>query len=104
MVSQVKEPSWSSSSWNKKVIVFLALFIAYEVGFTVVAKPAARKVTILNKAGRYLTIGQQGITGKYVNSPYGKIIYRTSRLNSFAHFGRTFRTSENFSGRCTMDC
>ena len=77
MVSQVKKASWSSSSWNKKVIVFLALFIDYEVGFTVVAKPAARKVTILNKAGIYLTIGQQGITGKHVYSPYGNIIYST---------------------------
>ena len=77
MVSQVKKASWSSSPWNKKVIVFLALFIAYEVGFTVVANPAARKVTILNKSGRYLTIGQQGITGKYVYSPYGNIIYST---------------------------
>ena len=88
------------------MIVFLTLFIAYEVGFTVVAKPTTGKFTILNKAGRYLTIGKQGITGEYVNSPYGKHIYSTSRLNSSAHFGRTFRTLENFSGRCTctMGC
>ena len=77
MVSQVKKAPWSSSYWNKKVIVFLTLFIAYEVGFTVVAKPTTGKFTILNKAGRYLTIGKQGITGEYVNSPYGKHIYST---------------------------
>ena len=80
------------------MIVFLTLFIAYEVGFTVAAKPAARKVTILNEAVRYLTIGKQGITGKYVYSPYDKIICGTSHLNLLAQFGITFRTLNNFSG------
>ena len=69
------------------MIVFLTLFIAYEVGFTVVA---TGNFTILNKAGRYLTIGKQGITGKYVYNPYGKIIYSTSHFSLTAHFGRTF--------------
>jgi hypothetical protein len=51
----------------------------YELYIAVEAKSTARmnafkNVTLVSKTGRYLTIGKQGITGQYSNSPYGKNI------------------------------
>ena len=94
MVSQDKKTSsstrntlrnWSPSSWNKKVVLFLTLFIAYELPAIAEAKPAANMntsqiATLINKAGRYLTIGKHRITGKYLYSPYGKNIHSLLEL------------------------
>ena len=94
MVSQEKKTSsstrntlrnWSPSSWNKKVALFLTLFIAYELSAIAEAKPAANMntsqiATLINKAGRYLTIGKHRITGKYLYSPYGKNIHSLLEL------------------------
>ncbi len=33
---------------------------------------ASKKITVVSKAGIYLTIGKQGISGEYSDSPYGK--------------------------------
>ena len=67
--------TWSPTLWNKRVAIFLTFFIAHELGTIAEARPAARKVTIINRAGRYLTIGKHRITGEYPYSPYGKKIH-----------------------------
>ena len=77
--------NWSPSSWNRKVVLFLTLFTAYEVRAIAEAKPAANMntsqiATLINKAGRYLTIGKHRITGKYLYSPYGKDIHSLLEL------------------------
>ena len=77
--------NWSPSSWNKKVALFLTLFIAYELRAIAEAKPAANMntsqiATLINKAGRYLTIGKHRIRGKYLYSPYGKNIHSLLEL------------------------
>ena len=99
MVSQDKKTSsstrdtlttWSPSSRNKKVAVFLTLFIAYELRAVAEAKPAANMNTsqngiLINKAGRYLTIGKHRIRGKYLYSPYGKNIHSLLELIIYSY-------------------
>ena len=65
--------------------LFLTLFIAYELRAIAEAKPAANMntsqiATLINKAGRYLTIGKHRINGKYLYSPYGKNIHSLLEL------------------------
>ena len=64
---------------SRRAALFLILFLVYELYIAVEAKSTARmnafkNVTLVSKTGRYLTIGKQGITGQYSNSPYGKNI------------------------------
>ena len=80
--------NWSPSLWNKKVALFLTLFILYELPAIAEAKPAANMntsqiATLINKAGRYLTIGKHRITGKYLDSPYGKNIHSLLELITY---------------------
>ena len=65
--------------------LFLTIFVAYELRVTAEAKPAAnmntsQNTTLINKAGRYLTIGKHRITGNYLYSPYGKNIHSLLQL------------------------
>ena len=87
MASQFQLKSLSSSRirletltpplWNTRVLLFLVFFLVHELSIAVEAKPAAKmnaskKITVVSKAGIYLTIGKQGISGEYSDSPYGK--------------------------------
>jgi hypothetical protein len=106
MASQFQLKSLSSSRirletltpplWNTRVLLFLVFFLANELSIAVEAKPGAKmnafkNVTVVNKAGRYLTIGKQGISGESSYSPYGKnysgiYCFRTCKFVSIATF------------------
>jgi hypothetical protein len=85
MVSQIKNYLSSTRTflytpplWNIRMVLLLTLFLVYELSSTIEAKSHTLSTymnrTVVSKAGRYLTIGKQGITGEYSYSPYGKKI------------------------------
>lgn len=63
---------------NTKSLYFLLMVLMLELSSTTEAKSvtkamnAYKNVTLVSKAGRYLTIGTQGITGEDSSSIYGR--------------------------------
>ncbi|CAB4020430.1 fibroblast growth factor 2-like [Paramuricea clavata] len=73
-------------STSRRAALFLILFLVYELYIAVEAKSTARmnalkNVTLVSKTGRYLTIGKQGITAQYSNSPYAELEIHTVGFN-----------------------
>lgn len=73
-------------SFIKTIALFFAVFLVCDLSVTVEAKSLTgtrtyKNATLLSRTMRYLTIGNQGITGEISNGPYGKMSYFDSLIS-----------------------